>query len=98
MFNKVLLEASSFPQLSTKYLIRSALLACLVGTNNQGCLLQPYGTNMMYMPSVYYRGIPRRCAPPLTTVIVPNRPYYFARPLAPTTVIVAPSHGTYVCH
>ncbi len=95
------LQEISTPQLSVKKLIRSALLACLVGAGNPGCAVHADWLGYTTYPAPVYVTTPRGrvpCVPPLPTVsTVGRRPYYFARPLAPTTVIISPSHGYYLC-
>ena len=102
MLKTRLTEAISSPQKSLKNIIRSAVLACLMGTSNQGCIVAyaspTLGTGYPTSPSAYYHGMPQPCIPPLPTVTtVGTRPYYFARPVGPTTVVVSPSHPYYRC-
>lgn len=98
-------EAKKSPQLPVTHAIRAAVLACLVGTTNQGCVAgfyaygsPTYGAGYPTSPSAYYYGMPQPCVPPLPTVTtVGSRPYYFARPMGPTTVVVSPSHSYARC-
>lgn len=96
-----MLKKSPLPEItpSLKSTVRGAILACLLGTVGAGCTVRAAGY-IAYPQPVYVPtpGGMVPCVPPVPTVYtVGRRPYYFAQPLGPTTVVVAPSHPYYLC-